>query len=89
MCERIRKLSLLKTILNPILSKLFFWKKDHSLIDEFFYPKFGCSQLWDKIAKYICDNGGEIYFNSEFSEFVFQDGKIISEGVNRREEKQY
>ncbi len=76
--QRIRKLSLLKTVLNAVFSKIFFFKKDHSLIDTFFYPKFGCSQLWNKMAEYIVNNGGEIILNSEFAEFNVKDNKIIS-----------
>lgn len=78
--ERIRKLSLAKTILNSVLSKFSFLKfqKETSLIDKFYYPKFGCSQLWNKIAKYITDNGGKIIYNSEFEGFETNDDKIIS-----------
>jgi len=78
--QRIRKLSLFKTILNSILAKLKFlkFKKETSLIDEFYYPKFGCSQLWDLMAKYIVENGGEIILNSEFSGFNVQENTILS-----------
>ena len=59
--ERIRQLNLLKTVLNAIFSKLNIFKlglkKETSLIDSFYYPKFGCSQLWEAIAKYIINNG--------------------------------
>lgn len=78
--ERIRKLSLLKTILNSILSQFKFlkFKKETSLIDKFYYPKFGCSQLWNLMAEYIVKNGGKIILNSEFLEFNYQDNKILS-----------
>ena len=78
--ERIRKLSLFKTLLNSLLSgfKIFKSKKETSLIDEFFYPKYGCSQLWNLMADFIVKNGGEIIFNSEFDSFNVQDDKIIS-----------
>ena len=78
--ERIRKLSLLKTVLNSVLSQLKFikFKKETSLIDRFYYPKFGCSQLWDLMAKYIIDNGGNILLNSEFVGFDILDNKILS-----------
>lgn len=76
--QRIRKLSLFKTVLNALFSKILFFKKDHSLIDNFSYPKFGCSQLWNKMAEYITNNGGEIVLNSEFCEFNVNNNKIIS-----------
>ncbi|MBQ4647196.1 MAG: FAD-dependent oxidoreductase [Candidatus Gastranaerophilales bacterium] len=78
--QRIRKLSLFKTILNSILSQFKFikFKKETSLIDEFYYPKYGCSQLWDLMAKYIIENGGEIILNSEFVDFNYHNDKILS-----------
>ncbi|MBE7707475.1 MAG: hypothetical protein E7Z88_02085 [Cyanobacteria bacterium SIG27] len=82
--QRIRKLSLFKTVLNAILSQFKFlkFKKETSLIDEFYYPKFGCSQLWDLMAKFIVENGGEIILNSQFEDFNCVDNKII--GVKYR-----
>ena len=50
--------------------------------DEYFYPKYGCSQLWNKMAQYILQNGGEIYFNSEFLNFNLVQDKIVSASVN-------
>ncbi len=78
--QRIRKLSLFKTILNALVSKFSFIKfsKETSLIDEFYYPKYGCSQLWEKMAEYIVNNGGKIIFNSEFVDFSLKDNTIIS-----------
>ncbi len=78
--QRIRKLSLFKTILNAIFSWVNFFKfeKETSLIDEFYYPKFGCSELWEKMANYITANGGKIIFNSEFVDFSEKDNKILS-----------
>ena len=77
--QRIRKLSLFKTILNSVLDKFKFikFKRETSLIDKFFYPKFGCSQLWAKMAQYICEHGGEIILNSEFDSFNIENGRII------------
>ncbi len=78
--ERIRKLSLLKTVMNAILSNFKFIKfqKEASLIDQFYYPKFGCSQLWNTMADYIVQHGGEIIYNSEFVDFDTDNGEIKS-----------
>ena len=78
--ERIRKLSLFKTILNAILLNIKFlnFKKETSLIDEFYYPKYGCSQLWNLMADYIQNNGGKFYLNSEFVDFETKDKTIIN-----------
>ncbi|MBQ8475950.1 FAD-dependent oxidoreductase, partial [bacterium] len=51
--------------------------------DEYYYPKYGCSQLWDKMAKYILDNGGDILLNTEFLEFNTNADKIISARVKQ------
>ncbi len=60
--QRIKGLSLSKAILNALkLTK----NKETTLIDEFFYPKFGCGQLWNLMADYIKDNGGEIHLNTK------------------------
>ena len=34
-----------------------------SLIEQFFYPKFGPGQLWEAVAEKIVDDGGEIRMN--------------------------
>ncbi|MBR2069603.1 MAG: NAD(P)-binding protein [Candidatus Gastranaerophilales bacterium] len=49
--------------------------------DEYYYPKYGCSQLWDKMAQYIIDNGGDIILNCEFLNFEIKQDNIISAKV--------
>lgn len=56
--QRIKGLSLLKAVLNALN---IFKNKETSLISEFFYPKFGCGQLWNLMAKDIVEMGGEIH----------------------------
>lgn len=60
--QRIKGLSLLKAILNALN---IFKSKETSLIDEFFYPKFGCGQMWNLMAKDIIEMGGEIHYNAK------------------------
>ena len=73
--QRIKGLSLTKTILNALkLTK----RKETSLIDEFFYPKFGCGQLWNLMAEYIKNNGGEIHLNTKVVALNNEDKKITS-----------
>ena len=78
--QRIRKLSLFKTVINAFLScfKFLKFQKEASLIDEFYYPKYGCSALWNKMADYIVQNGGQIIYNSEFLEFSHNQNNILS-----------
>jgi len=77
--ERIRKLSLLSVVFNALFGKFLSKKaKMTSLIDEFYYPKFGCSQLWNLMADYILANGGKIIYNSEFVDFIQREDNLIS-----------
>ena len=65
--QRVKGLSVMG-ILKDILSKLSLKEKkevETSLIEEFFYPKYGPGQLWETVAKEITDMGGKILFNME------------------------
>ena len=77
--QRIKGLSLSKAIINAILSPLHLIsnkKKETSLIDEFFYPKYGCGQLWNIMAEKIVQMGGEIRYNSRVIGFKNNPNKI-------------
>lgn len=77
--QRIKGLSLSKAVLNAILSPLKLVsnkQKETSLIEEYFYPKFGCGQLWDYMADEIRRLGGEIHLNTKVTGFEF-DGENI------------
>ena len=73
--QRIKGLSLTKALLNALnLTK----QKETSLIDEFFYPKFGCGQLWNLMADYIKANGGEIHLDTRVVALNNENNKINS-----------
>ena len=81
--QRIKGLSLSKAVLNALLSPLKLIsnkQKETSLIEEYFYPKFGCGQLWDYMADEIRRLGGEIHLNTKVVSFDFENGRI--NGVN-------
>ena len=75
--QRIKGLSLWKAVISALSSML---KINHntetSLIEEYYYPKYGCSQLWQSMADYITANGGEIHFGCEVKSFDVQNGNI-------------
>lgn len=78
--QRIKGLSLSKALLNAILSplKLISVKnQETSLVEEYYYPKLGCSQLWQAMADAIAEMGGEIYFNTRVKDFEM-DGNLIT-----------
>ncbi len=81
--QRIKGLSLLKTLLNKILSK-----KETSLIEEYIYPKLGASQLWNDMANEIIRLGGEIHLNSKVVGLNYDNNKIKSLTVDSPNGKQ-
>lgn len=83
--QRIKGISIAKILLDII--KKIFKKKDNSikqkdtetsLIEQFYYPKFGPGHLWENVAEDIKKMGGEIHLNSSVSKIETGKGKIIS-----------
>lgn len=75
--QRIKSISLGKIITNAIFNQKN-KKKEISLIEEYFYPKFGCSQLWEIMAEEITQKGGNIILDSEVTNLIQTNGKISS-----------
>lgn len=64
--QRIKKISLLKVFFDAFSSLLKInINKEVSLIDEYFYPKFGSSQMWNIITEEIIKDGGQILLNNK------------------------
>ena len=79
--QRVKGLSILKLLLN--LLKI--GKKETSLIETFWYPKFGPGQLWEEVAHQVQKKGGKIRFKSRVSKINIKDDHIISVVVNGKE----
>ena len=78
--QRIKGLSLGKTLLD-FVKKTFGSKSgagETSLIERFYYPKFGPGQLWEKFAAEIKNRGGEVLLNSAVKSFHVDKNKIKS-----------
>lgn len=78
--QRIKGLSV-KAIFRDIFSKLFLKNniiKETSLIEEFYYPKFGPGQLWEKIATDIVNRGGKIIRNFKVIGIRNTEDKVLS-----------
>lgn len=77
--QRVKGLSVSKALKNAILKP---FKRENevetSLIEQFFYPKKGPGQLYEKMAEEIVAMGGEIRFGRTVSGFSVEDGKIKS-----------
>lgn len=76
--QRVKGLSLSKAILS-VLKKPFTKnskKVETSLIERFYYPKYGPGQLYETMAKKIEEMGGEILFNHQVIDIGLEDKKI-------------
>jgi protoporphyrinogen oxidase len=80
--QRIRKLSIGKTILHAV-QKLFSRPTDvaqkeveTSLIERFLYPKYGPGQMWEEVARKVLDMGGAIHTELSAERLVTDNGKI-------------
>jgi protoporphyrinogen oxidase len=79
--QRVKGLSLSKAILSAI-TKPFKKKNDKvetSLIEEFYYPKKGPGQLYEKMADKIKEMGGEIHMNADVQKIKMENNHI--EGI--------
>ncbi|MBQ7454158.1 MAG: NAD(P)/FAD-dependent oxidoreductase, partial [Selenomonadaceae bacterium] len=77
--QRIKGLSLGKTIID-FFKKTFGFKDgagETSLIERFFYPKFGPGQLWEKFADEIKRRGGEVLTSTNVKNFRVDANKVI------------
>ena len=76
--QRIKGLSLGKTVLD--FFKKTFGSKDGagetSLIERFFYPKFGPGQLWEKMSDEIKKMGGEVLTSANVKSFRVVDNVV-------------
>lgn len=88
--QRIKGLSVTKVIshaVKTIVQKSIGYRQkeiETSLVDYYFYPKYGPGQLWQEIADFVQTNGGEIHFRHTVVGVNKKDAKIIS--VNVRDE---
>ncbi len=77
--QRVKGLSIM-AILKDMVGKLFGGKNrkvETSLIEEFWYPKYGPGQLWETVAEEVEKAGGKILFGCRAEGFErSEDGKI-------------
>lgn len=82
--QRVKGLSLMKTFVSA-LTKPFRKKSskvETSLIEEFYYPKKGPGQLYNKMAEEIIKMGGEIHFDSKVNNVHLNGNSIDCIEVN-------
>jgi protoporphyrinogen oxidase len=83
--QRIKNVSI-KKIVENVVKKLFSNKEmnmqqkniETSLIEQFYYPKYGPGHFWATTAEKIKKMGGELFFNQTVCKIVTKNNKIIS-----------
>ena len=79
--QRIKGISIKKIIKDIVMKSLFLSHKkqiETSLIDNFTYPKLGCGQLWEKMAKLIEEKNGTINLGEKVIEINVENKNIVS-----------
>lgn len=89
--QRVKNLSLLKVLKNAIYKKLHVQEKNQetSLIEQFYYPKYGPGQMWEEMSSLIEKKGGKIITNAKVIKIEKKDSKIksITYIHNKKEKK--
>ncbi len=77
--QRIKGLSITKLIWTAI-SKIFHIraKTETSLTDYYYYPKYGCGQLWRKMQTEAQSRGAIFSFNARVTKLFNQNGRITN-----------
>ncbi len=86
--QRVKGLSVWKVV-TQALSKPFRNKNskvETSLIEEFYYPKYGPGQLWEKLAQTDCDMGAELLMQRKVVKVNTKDGNIVSVTIKNTDE---
>ncbi len=69
--QRIKKISILNVIKDTLLTNLKIkFNKETSLIDEYYYPKYGSSQMYNLMAEKIKEMGGDIILNGKVNKII-------------------
>ncbi len=80
--QRVKGLSI-RAVLKDMFSKLFGGKKkkknvETSLIEQFWYPKYGPGQLWELAADRAVEKGAKLLKGYRVKNIVCRDGKVTS-----------
>lgn len=82
--QRVKGLSITK-IVKEMFKKLFHIKSKNvetSLIEEYYYPKFGPGEFYEAMADRITEMGGVIIKNAEVNDIKFKNDEIVSVSAN-------
>ncbi len=78
--QRVKGLSIKEVLKDAICSalKIKNKEKETSLIESFYYPKYGPGEMYEEMEKIITENGGKILKNSEVLKINNDKNKITS-----------
>ena len=79
--QRVKGVSI-KAVLKDMFNKAFGKKNSNntetSLIEEFWYPKYGPGHLWERLSQRVVEMGAELKMGHGVQKINFEDGKIVS-----------
>ncbi len=79
--QRVKGLSI-KAIIKDMVIRFFGVKNnanaETSLIEQFWYPKYGPGQLWELVGSKVRENGGEILFQHTVKKINTENGRVTS-----------
>lgn len=76
--QRVKGLSI-KAVLKDMFTKLFHIKQkkvETSLIEQFWYPKYGPGQLWELALDNVRKNGGEVLMEHRVKRVILEGNKV-------------
>jgi len=83
--QRIKNLSFINAILSPIF-KIFKRKKIKTLVDQFWYPKFGAGQFYEKIKKKIENKNVNFFFEHDLDIINHDNYKVTSLTLKKKDD---
>ena len=72
--QRVKGLSIWKVILDILK----IGEKETSLIEQFWYPKYGPGQLWEEVARQIQEKGGQISLKTKVVKINMKQNRVVS-----------
>ncbi len=88
--QRVKGLSIsaiIKDIFRKILPGKNKGEVETSLIERFWYPKYGPGQLWETVADKITQMGGKLLYDCPVTGFVLENGKLTGVRCNYKGEE--
>jgi protoporphyrinogen oxidase len=83
--QRIKKLSLFEAVKNALSIST----NHKTLIDAFAYPLTGTGMIYERMADFIKNNGGSIYYNCKVNKVITQDNFITGLQLDNGNKKEY